>query len=266
MKICVRLAIVGTGAAVLFSCVSVVLAANPTVTLTTATPDHGTRVSVVATFSEPVIAAQGSVVISPSGIGSIENFSPTDGLATTTYSFDIVDSGDDDISVSISPDVASSSNNLAYSFSGKRPHASLSENQDTSKNLPSFIKGTVTVYAVFDTPYPISDFTSSSVVVSNATISNIATTSLTSNTEKLSFTLTPTTDGTVTLVIPQNTVHFAPTGLGNTKSNTLSTIADLVSPTLTGTASDITKEAVNPSGNVVSYIAPTAADPTHSLA
>lgn len=215
------------------------LAAGPTVTLSTATPQYSRSAHVVAVFSETVSGfGESGIALSDFGL-SVSNFAQT---SSTTYEFDVAPGGGNlDATISIPAGVASSSEDaaqgneasapLSFSFNTDYVHGFLSGGTDinSAQALPAYANAPFTAYAVFNAPYEIADFTADDVAATNAAISSVATTSFLGNYTVFSFLVTPQADGSTTLALPAGVVA---TGYGNLAFGAIATTYDATPPAI----------------------------------
>lgn len=218
----------GNSAAPQFSIAADVTA--PTVSLTTTATSPVTGLfSVTATFSEPVTGLSlGGVAVTGGTASNLQG-------SGTTYSFDVTPSVDGTVTAQVNAGAAqdaaqnpnSASNQLSMTADITSPTVALTTPSTTTN-------GPFTVTATFSEE--VTGFVLGSVNVSGGTTTNLA-----GSGNTYTFTVTPTTSGTVTVDVAANAAQDS-AQRGNLASNELTVSVDLVGPsvTLTSTSARVT--------------------------
>lgn len=212
---------------------------RPTISLatTSTSPTNGSTIPVTITFSESVTGFE-SNDLTVSG-GTISNFTGS----STSYSLDLVASGEGTLTVDVGPDVATdaaSNGNtaaaqLSVAFDSTKPTVSLA----TISSSPTD-KSTIPVTITFSES--VTGFESGDVTVSGGTIANF-----TGSAASYSFDLVASADGILTVDLRSNVATDA-AGNGNTVATQFSIVHDVTAPTvsLATTSSSPTKESTIP--------------------
>jgi hypothetical protein len=211
----------GTSGAANFAGAVVVDNTAPAATLASPAPDPtNTAISVTASFSEPIVRFD-PTKISVSG-GSVDRASIATSSDNLSASFTVVPSGDGIVSVSLlsgaTADAAGNqsapSNGISRTYTAEQPHLALSPSP-----APQEVFGPFQVN--LNSTVGIVDFSADAIQVTNGVASDVEMTEP-GNGTNFTFTVMPTADGDVAVVIPQGAVKSA-AGNGNIASNILQT-------------------------------------------
>ena len=202
---------------------------GPTLSTDTASPTSAASVTVAVDFGEPIDAATFTLDdISVTG-GDASGLAQ-DGPTTQKYTFTVTPSSDGQLTVTIPADrvmdIADNSNTasnvLRVTFDRTTPGPTLSTDAASPTNAAS-----VTVAVDFGEPIDAATFTLDDISVTGGDASGLAQDGAT--TQKYTFTVTPSSDGQVTVTIPADRVTD-PAGNSNTVSNVLRVTFDSAAP------------------------------------
>ena len=160
-------------------------------------------IPITATFSAPPILFDQSMV-NTNDTASISDFVA---VSDSAYTFNLVPNDkNSDVIVNILAGTVqdangnpnATANELAFWYETDKPHISLSPNP-----FPESVTETFSVSVNFT--LPVVDFSPNAISLVNATITDFATSS--ENGKNYTFTVVPTTDGVVSVSVPDNAAH-----------------------------------------------------------
>ena len=201
----------------------------PTLSTDTASPTNAASVTVAVDFGEPIDGAT-FTLDDISVTGGDASVLAQGGATTQQYAFTVTPSSDGQLTVSIPADRVTDpagngntvSNALSITFDSAAPAPTLSTDTASPTNAAS-----VTVAVDFGEPIDGATFTLDDISVTGGDASVLAQGGAT--TQQYAFTVTPSSDGQLTVSIPADRVTD-PAGNGNTASNTLSITFDSAAP------------------------------------
>ena len=201
---------------------------GPALSTDAASPTNATSVTVTVDFGEPINPATFTLGdVSVSG-GTASNLAPSP--ANQTFTFTLTPGADGLVTAAIPVDSVmdiadngnTASNVLSVTFDSAPPGPALSTDAASPTNAAS-----ATVTVDFGEPINPATFTISDVSVSGGDASDLAQNGAT--TQQYTFTVTPASDGTITVTIPADSVTD-PAGNSNTASNALQITFDRTTP------------------------------------
>ena len=202
---------------------------GPTLSTDAASPTNAASVTVAVDFGEPIDDAT-FTLDGISVTGGIVSGLAQEGVTTQKYTFTVTPSSDGQVTVTIPADSVKDpadnsntvSNVLRVTFDRTTPGPTLSTDAASPTNAAS-----VTVAVDFGEPIDDATFTLDDISVTGGIVSGLAQEGVT--TQKYTFTVTPSSDGQVTVTIPADSVKD-PADNSNTASNTLSVTFDRTTP------------------------------------
>ena len=202
---------------------------GPTLSTDAASPTNAASVTVTVDFGEPIDAATFTLDdISVTG-GDASGLAQ-DGPTTQKYTFTVTPSSDGQLTVTIPADSVkdpagnnnTASGQLPVTFDRTTPGPTLSTDAASPTNAAS-----VTVAVDFGEPIDDATFTLDDISVTGGDASGLAQEGVT--TQKYTFTVTPSSDGQLTVTIPADSVKD-PAGNNNTASGQLPVTFDRTTP------------------------------------
>ena len=198
---------------------------GPALSTDAASPTNAASVTVTVDFGEPIDAAT-FTLDDISVTGGDAYVLAQEGATTQKYTFTVTPSSDGQVTVTIPADRVmdpadngnTASNVLRVTFDSAAPSPALSTDAASPTNAAS-----VTVTVDFGEPIDAATFTLDDISVTGGDASGLAQDGAT--TQKYTFTVTPSSDGQVTVTIPADRV-MDPAGNSNTASNPLSVTFD----------------------------------------
>ena len=192
----------------------------PALSTDAASPTNAASVTVAVDFGEPIDAAT-FTLDDISVTGGIASGLAQEGVTTQKYTFTVTPSSDGQLTVTIPADSVKDpagnsntvSNVLRVTFDRTTHVPALSTDAASPTNAAS-----VTVAVDFGEPIDAATFTLDDISVTGGDASGLAQEGVT--TQKYTFTVTPSSDGQVTVTIPADSVKD-PAGNSNTVSNVL---------------------------------------------
>ena len=220
------------------------MAFSPALSTDAASPTNAASVTVTVDFGEPIDAAT-FTLDDISVTGGDASVLAQEGSTTQKYTFTVTPGSDGQVTVSIPADSVkdlagnnnTASGQLPVTFDRTTPGPALSTDADSPTNAAS-----VTVTVDFGEPIDPATFTLDDISVTGGDASVLAQEGAT--TQKYTFTVTPGSDGQLTVTIPADSVKDL-AGNSNTASNPLSVTFDRVafSPALSTDAASPTNAA-----------------------
>ncbi len=202
---------------------------GPTLSTDAASPTNAASVTVAVDFGEPIDAAT-FTLDDISVTGGIASGLAQEGATTQKYTFTVTPSSDGQLTVTIPADSVKDpagnsntvSNVLRVTFDRTTHVPALSTDAASPTNAAS-----VTVAVDFGEPIDDATFTLDDISVTGGDASGLAQEGAT--TQKYTFTVTPSSDGQLTVTIPADSVKD-PAGNSNTVSNVLRVTFDRTTP------------------------------------